>query len=227
MHLTLQLMYITLKKRMKKMNRKLAFMDIIFYMVIPYFIWNYGQSYLGDYFAMLLSTVPGFFYTIFRFWKEKQFNIGGLFIIGTLFIGTTVNLLSGSAESMIWNGIYLGLFYVFIHAVALLLQRPLALYFAVDFVYLQGQPRKQSTELFYKKGIFGRFQLIQFVFIIRGLSMAGLNIWLLKKYGVDGYGNMIIYRQVAGWTFSLLIMGLFFYTSVPINNYLKKQGYST
>src|SRR5690625_6471547 len=75
---------------MKKMNRKLAFMDIIFYMVIPYFIWNYGQSYLGDYFAMLLSTVPGFFYTIFRFWKEKQFNIGGLFIIGTLFIGTTV-----------------------------------------------------------------------------------------------------------------------------------------
>jgi len=50
--------------------------------------------------------------------------------------------------------------------------------------------------------------------------MASLNIWLLQKYGVDGYGNMIIYRQIAGWTFNLLIMGLFFYTSVPINNSL-------
>lgn len=60
------------------------------------------------------------------------------------------------------------------------------------------------------------------IFIIRGLFMAGFNTWLLQKYGVDGYGSMIIYRQVTGWFFSILIMGLYFYTNVPINQYLKR-----
>ncbi|MBU5467331.1 hypothetical protein KQI49_10905 [Virgibacillus sp. MSJ-26] len=205
------------------MNRKLAAADIIFYMALPFIIWNYGKGFLGDYLAMLLSTVPGFIYTIYRFWKEKQFNIAGLFIISSLLLSTVVDLASGSAENMIWNGIYLGLFFTFIHMITLIIKRPLALYFAVDFVYLQqGHPREQSKKLFYQPGIFKWYQLIQSIFVIRGLFMAGLKTWLLQKYGVDGYGGMILYRQVAGWTFGALIMGLYFYSSVPINNYLKK-----
>lgn len=206
------------------MNRKLAFYDIIFYMALPFLAWNYGKDIIGDYYAMLLSTVPGIFYTVYRFWKERQFNIIGIFIIGSLVLNTTVDLLSGSAEKMIINGIYLGLFYVVIHLVALLIRKPFALYFAVEFVALQGFHRKQSRDLYYTKGIFKWFQLIQFIFIIRGLFMAGLKMWLLQKYGVDGYGSMIIYRQVAGWFFGILITGLYLYTNVPINHYLKSKA---
>lgn len=205
------------------MNKKLIILDIICYAALPFLIWKYGRDLLGDYTAMLVSTVPGFIYTIYRFIVERQFNIGGLFVIGSLFIGTTVDLLSRSAEQMLWNGIYLGLFYVLVHLIALILMRPLALYFAVDFVYLQGWPRKESKELYYKKGIFKWFQLIQILFIIRGLFMAGLKTWLLQKYGVDGYDQMLIYRQISEWVFGLLITGAFFYTSVPISKYLERK----
>src|SRR5699024_9901692 len=163
--------------------------------------------------------VPGIFYTVYRFWKERQFNIIGIFIIGSLVLNTTVDLLSGSAEKMIINGIYLGLFYVVIHLVALLIRKPFALYFEVKFVALQGFHHKQSQDLYYSRGIIKWFQLIQFIFIIRRLFMAGLKMWLLQKYGVDGYGSMIIYRQVAGWFFGILITGLYLYTNVPINHY--------
>ncbi|WP_164670080.1 VC0807 family protein [Virgibacillus doumboii] len=205
------------------MNKKLIILDIICYAALPFIIWRYGRDLMGDYPAMLISTIPGFIYTIYRFIVEREFNIGGFFIIGSLFIGTTVDLLSGSAEQMLWNGIYLGLFYVLVHLIALIFRRPLALYFAVDAMYLQGYPRKNSTSLYYEKGIFMWFQLIQVIFIVRGLFMAGLKTWLLQKYGVDGYEQMLIYRQISGWFFGLLITAGFFYTSVPIRKYLEKM----
>ncbi|MDY0396646.1 VC0807 family protein [Virgibacillus halophilus] len=211
---------------MEKKNSKgktLVLMDIIFYAAVPFIIWKYGRDIFGDYAAMLISTVPGFIYTCYRFYVEKQFNIAGLFILGSLVVGTVVDLLSGGAEQMLWNGIYLSLVFVFIHFIALIIKRPLALYFAVDFVYLQGHARKDSTWLFYQEGIFKWFQFIQLGFIVRGLFLAGLNTLLLQKYGIDGYDKMLIYRQIAGWFFSILITGLFIYTNIPIKRFLDEQ----
>ncbi|GAA0598367.1 hypothetical protein GCM10009001_13140 [Virgibacillus siamensis] len=207
----------------KSIDKKLIIMDLIFYAALPYFIWKYGQDPLGDYAAMLISTVPGFLYTIYRFFVEKEFNIAGFLGIGALFLGTTVDLLSGSAEQMLWNSVYLGLFYVGIHIITFFVRRPLALYFAVDFAYLQGHARKDSTNLFFQRGIFKWFQYIQILFIVRGLFMAGLKVYLLQEYGVDGYDEMLIYRQVAGWFFGILIGGIFFYTNVPIQRFLDRQ----
>lgn len=211
-------------KKKKKSNNKFIIFDLIFYAAIPFVIWKFGRELFGDYAAMLISTIPGFIYTVYRFVREKQFNIAGLFVLASLLLGTVVDLLSGSAEKMLWNGVYLGLFYVIIHLIALVIRRPFALYFAVDFVCLQGYERKSSKELFYQRGIFKWFQVIQLLFIVQGLSMAGLKVYLVKKYGVDGYEQMLIYRQIGGWIFSALIMGLFFYTNVPIQNYLDSQS---
>ncbi|WP_174612723.1 VC0807 family protein [Virgibacillus ihumii] len=204
-------------------GKKLVLLDLVFYVVFPYIIWEYGRDPFGDYAAMLISTIPGFVYTIYRFVLEKQFNITGIFIISALALGTTVDLLSGSAEQMLWNGVYLGLFYVVIHFVALMIKRPFALYFAIDFAYLQGHARKDSTTLFFQKEIFKWFQFIQTIFIVRGLFMAGLKVFLLQKYGVDGYDELLIYRQLAGWFFGILIMGMFIYTNVPIQRFLNRQ----
>ncbi len=124
---------------------------------------------------------------------------------------------------MLWNGIYLGLFYVLIHFIAFIIKRPLALYFAVDLVYLQGWQREQSTPVFYTKGIFKWFQIIQLLFIIRGLFIAGLKTWLLQKYGVDSYEQMLIYRQISEWFFGLLITAVFIYTNVPIGKYFEQR----
>lgn len=192
-------------------------------MALPYIVWNYGKELFGDYAAMLISTIPGFVYTCYRFFLDKQFNITGLFIIGSLALGTTINLLSGSADQMIWNGVYLGLFYTVIYFIALVIKHPFSLYFAVDFAYLQGHDRKDSTALFFQKGIFKWFQFIQVIFIVRGLFMAGLTVFLLEKYGVDAYGGMLLYRQIASWFFSVLIMGMFFYINIPVRRFFAAQ----
>lgn len=213
-----------MEQKQKKPGSKFITLDLFFYALIPYVLWKFGRDPLGDYTAMLISTIPGFIYTVFRFVKEKQLNITGLFVIVSLLLGTTVDLLSGSAEKMLWNGVYLGLFFVIIHFIALAVRRPFALYFAVDFAYLQGHERKSSTKLFYQKGIFKWFQIIQLIFITRGLFMAGLKVYLLKRHGVDGYDQMLIYRQIVGWVFSAIIMGLFIYTNVPIKNFLNLQS---
>ena len=77
--------------------------------------------------------------------------------------------------------------------------------------------------LFYKKGIFYWFQLIQIVFIIRGIFLAALTVFLLKKHGIDGYGSMIIYKQIAGWVFSIIVIGMYFYINVIVRRYFAKQ----
>lgn len=92
-------------------NKRFILFDLLFYAALPYVIWKFGREPLGDYIAMLISTVPGVVYTIYRFILDKQFNITGVFILVSLAVSTTVNILSGSAEQMIWNGIYLSLFY--------------------------------------------------------------------------------------------------------------------
>ncbi|MGE7912884.1 VC0807 family protein [Lysinibacillus xylanilyticus] len=108
----------------QRSNKILILFELIFYAALPYVIWNLGREPLGDYTAMLISTIPGIVYTIYRFILDKQFNITGLLILSSLALGTTVDLLSGSAEQMIWNGVYLSLFYTFLYIVTLMIKRP-------------------------------------------------------------------------------------------------------
>lgn len=206
------------------MKNKTLLIEIIVYAVLPIVIWKYGREVVDDYIAMLASTIPGIIYTIYRFAKDKQFNITGLFILTTLVIGTIVDILSGSAEQMLWNGVYLSLFYSAFHFLLFLLKRPLSLYLAVDFVYLQGEARKDSRALFFQKGIFKYFQVIQILFVVRGICMGALTAFLLKQYGIDGYTSMLIYKQVVVWIFSIAIMGLFFYIKVPVKKYFAKTN---
>ncbi|PAV28075.1 hypothetical protein CIL05_18375 [Virgibacillus profundi] len=206
------------------MNRKLIFLDLICYAAIPYLIWTHGREPLGDYLAILLSTVPGFIYTIYRFIMEKQLNIAGLFIIGSLFISTAVNLLSSSADNMLWNQVYLGFGYVIVYLLSMLFRKPLALYFAVDWAYLQGYRREASKRLYRTRGIFRWFQLLTLLFVVRGIFHNGLKGWLIHTYGADGFGKMLIYMNISGWTFSILITLGFILITVKINNYFKEQN---
>lgn len=162
------------------------FLDLICYGAIPFLIWNYGRASLGDYLAILLSTVPGFIYTVYRFVKEKQLNIAGLFVITSLLISTAVNLLSTSANNMLWNQVYLGFGFGSIFLITTIIKKPLALYFAVDVAYLQGYPRENSRKLYKTKGLFLWFQLINLLFVFRALCLNLLKASLVQSYGADG-----------------------------------------
>jgi len=103
--------------------KKLMVLDLIFYMILPLLLWNYGREPFGDYYAMLLSTVPGFIYTVYRFLRERQLNISGLLIILSLFLSTIINLLSGSAENMLWNQVYFGYVYAALFLLSILFRK--------------------------------------------------------------------------------------------------------
>lgn len=203
--------------------KKLMMLDLVFYMMLPLLLWNYGREPLGDYYAILLSTVPGFIYTIYRFIRERQLNISGLFIILSLFLSTTVNLLSGSAESMLWNQVYLGYVCAALFLLSMLFRKPLAIYFAVDFAYLQGSPRENSKALFSSKGIFKWYQMMTGLFFVRSVFQNSLKAWLIDSYGVEGYGQMLIYMQISGWLFGGLIIIGYFYVASKVNRYVKEH----
>ncbi|MBB4824730.1 hypothetical protein HNO89_001954 [Sporosarcina luteola] len=188
--------------------KKVIVYDLLIYMAVPYFIWNYGREPLGDYAALLLSTVPGLLYTLFRFIHERQFNITGAFILVSLLIDTLVNLLSGSAERMLWNQVYLGYGYALLYLISILLKKPLGLYFGVDFAYMLGNPREPSKKLFFSKELFTWFQLVTLLLVIRGIVQNTFKFWLIDSYGVDGYGQMLIYLKISGGVFSILITSL-------------------
>lgn len=191
--------------------KKFIVLDVVFYVALPYFIWTYGQQAFGDYYTMLLSTVPGFLYTIYRFVRERQFNIAGLILLLSLFLGTAINLLAKDAESMLWNQVYLGYVYGAIFLVSILIGKPLALRIAVDFVSLQGYPREITQQLFSQKKIFIWFQFLTGLFVLSSLFQNSLKAWLIFTHGVDGYGEMLIYMKLSGWLFYGLILAGFFY----------------
>lgn len=199
-------------------------LDLICYVALPYFIWTYGREPLGDYYAMLFSTVPGFLYTIYRFSKERQFNVAGLSILLSLFLGTMVNLLSGSAENLLWNQVYLGYAFGLVYLISILVKKPLALQFAVDFVYLQGMPKSKSKAQFSKKPIFFWFQLLTGLFFFTSLFQNSFKAWLIHSYGVDGYGEMLLYLKASGWVFYGLSIAGFFLIGHKINNQLEPAG---
>ncbi|MFD2637866.1 VC0807 family protein [Piscibacillus salipiscarius] len=203
--------------------KKHAGYDILFYLVIPLIIWNYGRDLMGDYYAILLSTFPGFLYTVYRFIEQRQINITGMFVITTLLISTMVDILSPDAKAMLWNQVYLGYAFAGVFLFSMLIKKPLALYLAVDFAYLQGYERKNSLNLFKKKEIFKLYQLLTALFVIRGIFQSYFKSWLLQAYGVDGYGQMLIYLKLSGWIFGGLIVAGFFYTGHKINLYVKQH----
>ncbi|MCM3387750.1 hypothetical protein M3649_06340 [Ureibacillus chungkukjangi] len=203
--------------------KKSGLLDLIFYIAIPYFIWKYAREPLGDYHAMLLSTAPGVIYAAYRFLKEKQFNITGLFILGSLCITTTVNLLSQNGENMLWNQVYIGYFFAAIFVLSIIIKKPLALYFALDIAVVQGKDRVKTKRLYTKRGIFKWFQRFTLIFVVRSLFHSTFKAWLITIYGVEGYGKMLVYLNVTDWIFTVLIVLGMIFVRKRISQTLKKE----
>ena len=56
--------------------------DIICFVVFPLVIWNVGRDIFGDYYAMLISSIPGIVYSIIRFILIKRVSFTGICTFG-------------------------------------------------------------------------------------------------------------------------------------------------
>ncbi|WP_075618653.1 VC0807 family protein [Paenisporosarcina indica] len=201
------------------MKSKFIILELIVFMALPYVIWTYGRDSIGDYYAMLLSTVPAFVYTVVRFVIDRQLNITGLFVISTLLLNTVVDLLSGSAINMLWNSVWLGYAFSAVYLGSMLFRKPLALYFAVDVMYLQGFPRENSKTLYFIKRNLSWFQLITAIFVLRGIVLNTLMAWLISKHGVDAFMHLIFLRKAISIGFGILIFTVYAYSGKIMHEY--------
>jgi hypothetical protein len=201
------------------LKNKIILLDLVFYVGLPLLFWNVFRDVIGDYYAMLASSVPAIIYSLYRFYEVKKINFTGIYIITTLVIGTLIDVLAGSALQLLWNNVFynmaIGLFFL----LTILIKRPMALYFALDFVELQGHDRTFSNHLFNQKKLFIIFQLVTLLIAFRSGVFAAIKAWLIIEYGVEAFDKGIVVRQVLGWVFTGLTMFGFFYTTKVIKDH--------
>ena len=204
------------------MQKNIVIYDLIFYVIFPFLLFNVLQDYIGDYNAMLISSIPGIIYSTIRFLLLKKVNFFGVFIITNLAIGTLIDVLSGSAIQLLWNNIYYSYFVGGIFIISVLFKKPIFLYFSLDIVEMQGQKRKKMKELFYQKKILLIFNLITFGFAFRDILLATIKIWLVSEYGVDAFDKGIVIRQLLSWT----LTGISIYGFIHISKLLNSTNHN-
>jgi len=188
--------------------RKKILYEIAFYLIIPLIIWDIGRKEIGDYYAMLITTIPGCIYAIWTFIKYKQYNITGIYIISTLVIGRTLDIISGSAEKMLWNTIYINVASIILWITSIIIKKPIGMYFFMDYACLKGYSHETSKALFSQKSLVKHFQYFTAFLIARDLEGAVLKAWSIKKYGVEGFNKIIIFMNINGYIFAGLTIAL-------------------
>lgn len=206
-----------------KMKTNFILLELVVYIGLPYIIWTHGRDMIGDYYAMLVSSLPAIIYTIFRFMKDRQFNMVGVFIISSLMLSSILDLLAGSAIQMLWNSVWLSYAYTTIFIASMIIQKPIAIYLAVEFMYLQGYPKANSKKLYFMKGNVKWFQFVTAIFVVRGLVMNSIMVWLIINHGADAFMHLIIVRKALGFAFSVLLFAGFTYAGHRVSRIVNAQ----
>ncbi len=193
------------------MKGKAIFFDLLFYIAIPLIMWNTLRESLGDYATMLLASVPGIVYAVLSFIKERRINFIGLFMLITLAMGTLIDILSGSALQMLWNNVYYGAFIGFIFIASMLVKRPIAYYFALDGGEMMGYERSSVKMYLSAKRTMIVLHLITFCYGLRSIVVAGVNVYLIRQYGVEAFDQGIVFKQIVTWTITIITAFGFLY----------------
>ncbi|MED0981603.1 hypothetical protein P4T48_19335 [Bacillus paramycoides] len=186
-------------------NKKGIFLDIIFFLAFPFLIWKVAKTHIDPYYAMLISSIPTILYTFYCLKKERQLHITSLYILINLFASTIVDLLSGSAERMLWNNVYYQIALGFIVIGTIFIKKPLILYFAVDIAALQGHEREKIHSLFRDKRIYSVLQYLTLFSGIQTIAKSCLKIYFISVFGVEGYGEIRAIMTAIDWGLSICI----------------------
>ncbi|USK61761.1 VC0807 family protein [Peribacillus asahii] len=131
--------------------------DFVLFFIFPLVFWELCREVVGDYPAMILSTLPGILYGLYRFNDTGKLNYTGICVFLNLTAGLLVDLLSGSALQLLWNNVFYSAALLFIYSVSVAARKPLYLYFALDLMAMRGYDRKLTKELFFEKKTYKLF----------------------------------------------------------------------
>lgn len=181
-----------------QMKKKVVY-DLLCYMIVPLLIWNLLREETGDYYAMLLTTVPGFVNTIYSFFKDKTYNVTGIFILVSLILGRALDVMAGTAEQMLWNDIYLNILYIVFWITTILLNKPMGMYFFIDYANLRGFSRRETERFFRSKELFRYFQYYTALLALKSLESLLLRVWCIQTYGVNGFNRINVITNANNW----------------------------
>ena len=184
--------------------KKKIFLDILFYLGIPLIAWNYGRPYLNDYNAILVGGIPAVIYTIIDFFRTKELNVSGLFLMIVVILNFIMNMISKTALQELWNGVYVSAILIFIYAVSMLIRKPIGMFFFVDYAYAKGIPRKTSLQRFAQKKYLGYFQWFTLFLAAREITVIIVKSILINSYGLQGFNTIQIVMQVISYAFVAL-----------------------
>jgi len=193
------------------LKNNVVVLDIIFYVVLPLAVWNLGRDLLGDYIAMIISTIPGILYSLYRFFELKKVNFFGLFLLSNLIITFLIDVLAGSAIQLLWNNVIYAYILGSIFLVTIMVKKPIFLYVTLDLVELQGNDRGEMKELFYSKRILSIFNWITAGIALKFIILAAVKTWLIQQYGVEAFDKGIILRQALNWGFTIISLSGFYF----------------
>lgn len=183
--------------------KKRAVYDLLFYLIIPLFIWNVFKKEFGSYYAMLLTSLPGFIYTIYSFLKDKKYNVPGIYILTASVIGRILDVVSHSAEQMLWNDVYMHIAHASLWIITIVIKKPMAIYF-IEYFYTGAD--RNTKELFRKKELFKYFQYLTLLYALMYIEKMIVKVWAIKTYGVDGFNYISIIMRVNGYILPVLTL---------------------
>jgi hypothetical protein len=187
------------------------FLDLLFYFVLPILLWEFGRQYLPDYIAMILSSLPGVFYSFSRFLQSNKLNFTRMFLLMNIIIGLIIDLFSGSAIWLLWNNVFYSLGLSLIYVGSCIINKPLFLYFLLDILEEQGYDRRLTEELFFEKSAQQIIKLLTFINGIRELVYSFILMNLVTKYGIEIYSLSIVIDQIFGFLMSVITVIVFIY----------------
>lgn len=191
--------------------------DFVLFFIFPLGFWELGREVVGDYPAMLLSTLPGIFYSFYRFKNNARLNYTGICVILNLIAGLLVDFLSGSALQLLWNNVFYSAALLFIYSVSIAAKKPLYLYFTLDLMAMRGYDRKIIKELFFEKKTYKLFQIITLIYCANELIyIVCLSSWIMK-YGVEAYRLDIILVSSLNIMLSIASLAAFFFIHQAVN----------
>ena len=183
---------------------KRLWLDLLFTLFLPMIIWNVGKDALGDYYAILLSTVPGFIYGLTIFILSKRFNLFGFFLLFNLLLGGLVDILSGSMENMLRNQMYISFGYALIILGLLIIKRPLPLYFIVDIAVSMGYDRKESMEFFRQPVLYRLILFMTITSIFQNIASGLIKGLYLYMDGAIEYTFILLIRRISSGIFIVI-----------------------
>lgn len=192
----------------------LLLFDFILYFIFPLFFWEFARSYIGDYITMLLSTVPGILYTLFRFNLTERFNFTGIFIILNLSFGVLLDVLSVSAQQLQWNNVFYAIALAIIYLISYFLKKPIHLFFTLDIMVLKGYDKTITKKFFYEKKPLKLFNILTIIYSISECVYALIMIKWISIYGVEAFHLDILLDN----TLNIVMTGVSILSFIYVNN---------